>query len=454
MYHSYFGLSGHPFKLTPDTSFFFEEGQRKAILNALIYALKIGDGIIKLTGEVGSGKTFLSRILEKEMPKNFEFIFLLNPNMPPENVLSAIARDLGLAIPRVTDKLQVLDALQAHLLKLHANNRQVVVVIDEAQSMPSETLEEVRLLSNLETESHKLLQIVLIGQPELDEHLNRHNIRQIKERITHNLYLPSLNRSEIHRYIDYRLRCAGYKGAPIFSKISTGLIALYSRGLLRRINILADKALLVAFSKESRSVTIADTYKSVTDSYARHPNQQLFRKALLLSGVIFMIAFASQIQWDSVKQTLMNPGHPSISTTLANPVPSTTLDKIPVSDSSQSDRTLPEYIFQDRLSQTYTWIKQSTQSGYSIQLLQTYTNETKAVRDFVAKIIPHSLLENIFIFPVQSKEKTLWSIFYGQFNNYQEASAALEQLDSDLKKNRPFIVSQNNIRALYQQEEL
>ena len=231
----------------------------------MAYALRNGDGIVKLIGEVGSGKTFLSRVLEKELPNHFEFIFLLNPNMPPENVLAAIARELRMNLPHPTDKLHVLHAIQAHLLSLHANNRQVVVIIDEAQSMPPETLEEIRLLSNLETESHKLLQIVLIGQPELDQHLNRHDIRQIKGRITHNLYLPSLNRGEIYRYIDYRLRCAGYHGAPLFSRSSARLIALNSRGLLRRVNILADKALLAAFSKNARFVSLSDALRSVAD---------------------------------------------------------------------------------------------------------------------------------------------------------------------------------------------
>ncbi len=212
MYATYFGLQSPPFRLTPDTSCFFGEGQRKAILNGLIYALNNGDGIIKVIGEVGSGKTLLSRILEQKLPDHFEIIYILNPSIPPDRILFAIAMELGLEVPSHTDKVVLLHLLHGKLLDLHKNQKQTVVFIDEAQCIPLETLEEIRMLSNLETGVNKLLQIVLFGQPELDARLRKHSVRQIKGRIVHSFYLPPFGSRETYRYLDFRLRAAGLTG--------------------------------------------------------------------------------------------------------------------------------------------------------------------------------------------------------------------------------------------------
>ncbi len=451
MYDSYFGLRGQPFKLTPDTSFFFGEGQRKAILDALVYALKNGDGIVKLIGEVGTGKTFLSRMLEKALPKNFEFIFILNPNMPAEKILLAIARELRLGLPESTDKLAVLHALQVELLSLHAKNRQVVVVIDEAQSMPSETLEEIRLLSNLETESHKLLQILLIGQPELDKHLNQHNIRQIKERITHSLYLPSLNQSEIYRYIDYRLRCAGYQGAPLFSKSGARLIALRSRGLLRRVNILSDKALLSAFSKGSQFVGVSDALNSIGDSAGRNnvwPRlSKLFFAPLL---VVFAVVSAAD-QWDGRRflEMLSLNDRAMGERVIEQPamLPMNVVDKTP----SGMEPATTNNLFESRVLETRRWIAQSSQLGYSIQLLQSYTDEPQSLEKFIERALPSSVIDETYVFPVQVNGRTLWSVYFGRYESYQNAVNVLNNLDDSLKRNQPFVVTMANIKNLFNQ---
>ena len=207
MYLEHFGLTEAPFRITPHTDFFFEGANRGATLEALLYAITHDEGIVKVSGEVGSGKTMLCRVLMERLPQNVVTIHLANPSLSREEILFALADELqvNLATNRVS---AVLRALQEHLIDLYAQGRQVVVLIDEAHAMPAETLEEIRLLSNLESNRHKLLQIVLFGQPELNDILNRNEMRQLKERITHNFTLEPLVRADIAQYISFRMRAA------------------------------------------------------------------------------------------------------------------------------------------------------------------------------------------------------------------------------------------------------
>lgn len=256
MYYDYFGLKQPPFKITPDTSLFFPGGDRGAILDALIYAIVSGEGIVKLVGEVGSGKTTLCRMLEKELPKNVEIVYLANPSLSPDNILHAIAFELHLKVRPDDSRLKVMNSLQNYLLERHAENKQVVVFVEEAQSMPIATLEEIRLLSNLETAQNKLLQIAIFGQPELDVMISKPEIRQLKERITYSFYLSPFKPNEIKDYINSRLRACGYRLSELFNESAIKTISKYSNGLLRRINILADKALLAAYADNSNIVTV------------------------------------------------------------------------------------------------------------------------------------------------------------------------------------------------------
>jgi type II secretory pathway predicted ATPase ExeA len=246
MYYEYFGLNQPPFRITPDTNLFFAGGNRGAILEALIYAVGNGEGIVKVVGEVGSGKTMLCRMLEQELPERVEVVYIANPSLAPENILHVIAFELKLPVSPNTSRLEVMHALQELLLARHAENRQVVVFVEEAQGMPIATLEEIRLLSNLETRQNKLLQIVLFGQPELDEKLARAEIRQLKERITYSFQLAPFNPNDIREYLNSRVRACGYRAMELFSPGAVQAIAHYSHGLVRRINIVADKSLLAA----------------------------------------------------------------------------------------------------------------------------------------------------------------------------------------------------------------
>ncbi|NNL99813.1 MAG: AAA family ATPase, partial [Gammaproteobacteria bacterium] len=198
--------------------------------------------------------TMLCRMLEAELPDQCDIIYLANPSLSPDHILQAIAFELRLDLSATASKFEAMQALHDFLLAKHADNRRVVMFVEEAQRMPIETLEEIRLLSNLETSSDKLLQIVLFGQPELDETLGEHAIRQLRERITYSFKLAPLNRTEIRDYVNTRLRTSGYRGSELFAGRAIAELADHSEGLLRRINILADKALLAAFAENRRSV--------------------------------------------------------------------------------------------------------------------------------------------------------------------------------------------------------
>jgi MSHA biogenesis protein MshM len=294
MYLSHFGLNEPPFRITPHTEFFFSGANRGATLEALLYAITHDEGIVKVTGEVGSGKTMLCRVLVERLPKHVETIYLANPSLSRDEILHVIAADLQVDSrgERVTILLR---SLQEKLIKLYAAGRRVVVLIDEAHAMPLETLEEIRLLSNLESNRHKLLQIVLFGQPELDAHLGLPNMRQLKERITHSFRLEPLIRSDIDSYVDFRMRAAGYRGPSLFVPQAMKLIARTSEGLTRRINILADKSLLAAFADGEHQVTAKHARAAVRDSEfataRRLPAKWWLLGVGLAAGLLFGAAF-------------------------------------------------------------------------------------------------------------------------------------------------------------------
>lgn len=291
MYEEYFGLNRPPFRITPDTSLFYDGGHRGDILGALVYAVHRGEGIIKVVGEVGSGKTMLCRMLQTELPDSIEIIYIANPSVSPEDILFVIASELKFKVARDASKHELVSMLHDYLLKKHAEDKQVVMFVEEAQGMPIETLEEIRLLSNLETDQHKLLQMILFGQPELDENLAQNSIRQLRERITHDFNLSPLTGDEIHRYLNFRMREVGYTGPELINRKLADKMAKYSEGLLRRINILADKMLLSAFAEDTHTLTSSHLLAAVNDSgFGKlNPTGSKSYKWLWASGIIFLL---------------------------------------------------------------------------------------------------------------------------------------------------------------------
>ena len=265
LYLDHFGLAEPPFRITPHPDFFFDGADRGATLEGLMYAILHDEGIVKLSGEIGSGKTTLCRVLMERLPEEVETVFLANPSYSRSEILHAIAEELGRA-PNDDPAAPALRDLQTHLIDLYASGRRVVVMIDEAHAMPEETLEQVRLLSNLESSRHKLLQIVLFGQPELDEALAKTSMRQLKDRITHSFRTRPLAVDEVSKYVSFRMRAAGYKGPEVFSRAAIAAIARASSGLTRRINVLCDKALLAAFAANTHQVTPREVRAAIADS--------------------------------------------------------------------------------------------------------------------------------------------------------------------------------------------
>ncbi len=265
MYLEHFGLNEPPFRITPHTDFFFEGADRGATLEALHYAILHDEGIVKVSGEIGSGKTMLCRVLIERLPPEVETVFLANPSFSRGEILHAIAAELGLQFSP-QPSAPPLRELQSHLIQLYAGGRRVVVLVDEAHAMPEDTLEQVRLLSNLEANRHKLLQLVLFGQPELEQALNKHSMRQLKDRITHSFRMRPLTPEEVAKYVSFRIHAAGYRGPELFSGEAIEAIAHASGGLTRRINVLADKSLLAGFMNNAHTLTLPHARAAIADS--------------------------------------------------------------------------------------------------------------------------------------------------------------------------------------------
>jgi len=266
MYENHFNLQERPFRNIPDTKMFFDDSDRGEILRALCYAIDSGEGIIKVVGEVGSGKTMLCRKLNEVLPENVKVVFLANPSLEPEYILHAVAKELGIRVSLKSNRLSVQQSLQKFLVKQHQQGNRVIVLIEEAQCMPPRTLEEIRLMSNLETEKHKLLQLVLFGQPELDEILDRGDLRQFNERISYALYLKPFSLDDVTHYLHHRLTTAGYDGPALFNTDVIKQIYKFSKGSLRRINLLADKILLAAYTNNEKKITLKHARLAIEDS--------------------------------------------------------------------------------------------------------------------------------------------------------------------------------------------
>lgn len=265
MYNQHFGLQRAPFKITPDTSQFFAGADRGSVLEAITYAITSGEGIVKVIGEVGTGKTMLCRMLQLRLPDDIELVYISNPNVSAENILNVMAIELKI-IDQPVNKISAQNHLHEYLLNAYRNNKRVVAFVEEAQAMPLETLEEIRMLSNLETDTDKLLQIVLFGQPELDKNLMHPSIRQLKERIAHNFYLQPLKIHDIKEYLNFRTRNTGYHGPDLFSEVVAKVIGRHSKGLIRRINIIADKAMLAAYADGTNTILPHHVKTAIKDS--------------------------------------------------------------------------------------------------------------------------------------------------------------------------------------------
>jgi general secretion pathway protein A len=310
MYTSFFGLHEKPFSITPDPRYLFLSERHGEALAHLVYGVTESGGFVQLTGEVGTGKTTLVRsLLLNRMPDNADVAVVLNPQITAHEFLLTICEELGVDVPGQKDSIKALtDALNHHLLSAHADGRRTVLVVDEAQNLAPAVLEQVRLLTNLETAKQKLLQIILIGQPELRELLGRNDLRQLAQRITGRYHLEPLTRDETAQYIEHRLRVAGALGEIIDSGAKKEVFRL-SQGVPRLINVICDRALLGAYSQESRVITrhlIKRAAAEVSGELEATPVMRRFGMAAGLIGVAVITATVWSISQESAPVRVAN----------------------------------------------------------------------------------------------------------------------------------------------------
>lgn len=266
MYRQHFGLHEHPFSLTPDTQFFYGSQSHREVLNTLLLALRHSEGFVKVVGEVGTGKTLLSRMLLANLGESYLTAYIPNPYLTPEELKWFVAEEIGIRYSPEMPSYQLLKETNQRLIELAHQKRQVVLIIDEAQAMPRETIEALRLLTNLETEKRKLLQIVLFGQPELDQLLDRADLRQLKQRIVFSEYLQIIPRKHLPLYVQFRLTAAGLNGENFFTRGALAGLYRASGGVPRLINVIAHKAMLVAYGQGSKRVLRRHMNRAIVDT--------------------------------------------------------------------------------------------------------------------------------------------------------------------------------------------
>jgi type II secretory pathway predicted ATPase ExeA len=437
LYLEHFGLKEPPFRITPHTDFFFDGADRGATLEALLYAVLHDEGIVKVSGEVGSGKTMLCRVLIERLPPHVDTIYLATPSLAREEILHAIGAELGLALGGKRTTL-ALRELQEHLIGRYGEGHRVVILIDEAHAMPEETLEEVRLLSNLESNRHKLLQIVLFGQPELDATLAKPALRPLRDRVTHSFRMRPLSKPEVARYLSFRMRAAGYRGPDVFAPRAIALIAGAAGGLTRRINILADKALLSAFTENSHAVASRQVRAAVRDAEfagaARRWRPAYAAAAALAAGIGIGLA----VQWNDAPP----PPAPSIAPTrAAGPVAlAATAADVPAAPPAlelpatqlDPDRALRierypaagQRLLSERIAAARTILERAPDEGYSIELFVTDNTDPARMERFLLRARELVPLEQVFVIPMSGGNPYRLRVVFGDFPTRDEAAAA------------------------------
>ena len=264
MYLEYYGLNEPPFAITPNPRFLFYSGKHREAINHLLYGIRERKGFIQLTGEVGAGKTTLCRALLEQLGDNFSTAVILNPALNPDLLIKAIAMEFGLDVKGM-DRLEAVAVINDFLLRQMTEGRESVLIIDEAQDLTDDLLEQVRLLSNLETTERKLLQIVLLGQPELRERLNHHGLRQLRQRITVRYHLNPLRRTEVAKYVHHRLRVSGAANGLNFTRPALWRIYRYTKGIPRLVNAVCDKALLAGYVEQKDKISFRTIGRAIRE---------------------------------------------------------------------------------------------------------------------------------------------------------------------------------------------
>jgi len=306
MYKKFFSLKERPFKLVPDPDYYYLSKSHEEAMAHLNYAISQGDGFVEITGEVGTGKTMMCRVFLNNLDDKTEAAYIFNPKLGPKQLLKAINDEFG--IPSAADDTkELIDVLNVYLMEKKAEGKKVILLIDEAQNLAKNVLEQLRLLSNLETSKFKLLQIILVGQPELGEMLDSHELRQLGQRITLSCSLFPLTAKEIREYIDHRIHIASTKSSIHFTRSACRLIYKYSAGIPRLINILCDRALLTAFSRGQKRITGHITRISIRELAGRRDAGRVGYRSLSKPAAIFAFAGLALFLFFSYYHKSFNP---------------------------------------------------------------------------------------------------------------------------------------------------
>ncbi|MBF0128298.1 MAG: AAA family ATPase [Magnetococcales bacterium] len=471
MYLNYFGLHSPPFSLTPDTKQFFDGAGRGAVLESLSGAIRSGEGFVKVIGETGSGKTMLCRMLCQRLPDNVQTALLLNPNLPPWDLLAAIMKEFRL--PRVPGREQVREqqALLNHLLQLKQDGRQALLIIEEAHCMPVATLEALRLLGNLETGRAKLLQILFFGQSPLDNTLRLPTLAPLRDRITTSLGLPHLSLADTERYLQQRLEAVGYRGVKLFSFLATRTLHRAARGGMRRINLLAYKALQAACTENAYKITNRHIHLALEETTVTSGVTCWHRPAMVAGSVAALLAGGLTLHsWATNFSTGMadHPPQPSRNATLETkatllretpetPVPETPPQPQSTGEADQArapaplSAPVPQPVLKpdDPLRETilaaHHWLNTGDDAHFTIQtvLLKEDGGVPLLERQLTAMKPP---LETIQLKIFRLHNGSLL-IYMNEFNTMQEAMEAMNRLPGTLKASQPRIRTLERVKS-------
>lgn len=292
MYLYHYGIKELPFTLTPNTSYFFGLPSHKEALNVLLTALKTGEGFIKVTGEVGTGKTLICRKLLNELPDHFTTAYIPSPYLSPSELRRAVAAELNVTLTEHADQQEFTQRIQQRLIQIHQQHKGAVLIIDEAQALPVESIEALRLITNLETESRKLLQVVLFGQPELNDKLNLPELRQLKQRVTFAYNLKLMDADQLYQYVKHRMTVAGYRGIEVFDRRCCQRLYKASKGTPRIVNVLCHKAMMLAYGEGKQKVENRHIKMAAIDTEAATvvSSRYWIIWTVLLTACVFFVA--------------------------------------------------------------------------------------------------------------------------------------------------------------------